>query len=387
MIGNWELNGLEEADLHYSLSVANADAACQLSQDMIDRTYESSFSHAKVALSLVHHSVELFLKYALARAGQPVPRHHYVRELHQKYRTTYPEQEFKFDPPFIVSFIGMSSGQISQALREEQSDRNQTDQMLRYHTDRKGSPWRDPHGFLPDNFLSDTRTLLDRMKQLRNMIESRMVNLERYNIALSFWTAAFQYLILAQNVSQETASQGNVWVMVWDYEGGPITPEEYSKRTRWSDHTIIIPLLFNLLHGIELLLKGFILADPVETIEKQHNICELRERFKQKYPDQTTLNGFLDKYTSEDHMPELLRRFLADNGLQIENFYKALRYPSPDFKTLRVYSSLKYQGKEGTLFFTDLHEDIQTVRAAAVNLGRSLESQTKTANQGVRATR
>ncbi len=205
--------------------------------------------------------------------------------------------------------------------------------------------------------------------------EIMTTNQKRYDVALSFWTAALQYLILAQNVSQETASQGNVWVMVQDFEGGPITPEEYGEGTRWSDHTIIIPLLFNLLHGIELLTKGFILVDASEAMEKDHKICKLREWFKQKYPYQTILNQFLEKYTSMDHMPGLLRRFLADNGLQVDNLYPALRYPSPDFTTLRTYSSLKYQGEKGTSFFTDLSADILEVRSATVKLGQSLEPQ------------
>ena len=204
-------------------------------------------------------------------------------------------------------------------------------------------------------------------------------NEERYKLALSFWTASFQYLMLVENVSQQTASQGNVWGMVRDYSGGPITLEEYAEATRWSDHKIIIPLIFNLLHGIELLTKGFILVDAAETIDKQHNIYELREKFKQKYPDQATIIEFLEKYTSTDHMPALLRRFLEDNGLQVEKLYQALRYPSPDFSMLLTYSSLKYHGEEGISFFTDLSAAIKEVRPAAVKLGRSFEPHTGTA--------
>ena len=176
MIGNWEINSLDEADLHFALAEANADAECRLSQDMLDGTYQSMWSHAKVLMSLVHHSVELFLKYTLARAGQPVPRHHYIRELHQKYLTAYPGDDFAFDPPFIVHFMGLSVQEEGEALQEERSDKNQTDQMLRYHTDRNGSPWMNPHGFLPREFLSDTTTLLDRMKELRNRIEEGTAN-------------------------------------------------------------------------------------------------------------------------------------------------------------------------------------------------------------------
>jgi hypothetical protein len=201
-----------------------------------------------------------------------------------------------------------------------------------------------------------------------------MNNEQRYDIALSFWTASFQYLMLVENVARKTASQGNVWVMIHDFKEGPITPKEYAEGTRWSDHAIIIPLLFNLLHGIELLVKGFLLVDPAETVEREHNICELCARFKPKYSEETTLNNFFDKYTNEGCMPELLRRFLADNSLQVDGLYQALRYPSPDFLAMRHYSTLKYQGQEGTAFFTELCQDIRAVRIASVRLGREWES-------------
>jgi hypothetical protein len=200
---------------------------------------------------------------------------------------------------------------------------------------------------------------------------------KRYDLALSFWRASLQYLILVENVSRETASQGNIHLMGRDFKVGQITPEitpeEYADGTRWSDHTIIIPLLFNLLHGIELLVKGFILVDPSETVKMIHNIGELCARFKQKYPNQNIINNFLCKYTSENEMPELLRRFLMDNDIQVNILYKALRYPSDDFLTMRIYSSLKYQGEDGTPFFRQLSADISEVRLAAVRLGKSFE--------------
>ncbi len=204
-----------------------------------------------------------------------------------------------------------------------------------------------------------------------------MTSQERYDLALSFWTTAFQYLILVENISRETASQGNVAVIVRPYsKGSPIIAKESEEETRWSDLRIIIPLLFNLLHGIELLVKGFLFLDPAEILAKRHNLSELREKFKRKYPGQEILSRFLDKYTSEGHMPELLRRFLTENSLQVNELYQTLRYPTPDFTTMRVYSSLKYQGEEGIPFFSDLHEDVYSVRLAAVSLGRSLEPRT-----------
>src|SRR4030042_2804305 len=102
-----------------------------------------------------------------------------------------------------------------------------------------------------------------------------MTDTEKYDLALSFWTVSFQYLMLVENVARETTSQGNTWVMTNTNNLVPITSEEYEEGTRWSDHTIIIPLLFNLYHGIELLLKGFLLVAPGVTAERTHNVQPL----------------------------------------------------------------------------------------------------------------
>lgn len=196
---------------------------------------------------------------------------------------------------------------------------------------------------------------------------------ERYQLALSFWTSAFQYLHLVENVAKETVSQGNTWVLVRDYREGGITPEEYKQATRWSDHSIIIPLIFNLLHGIELLSKGFLLADRDEPVSKTHKISAIRDRVVARFPDEDVINGFLSKYTDVREMPELLARFLDANELSVDQLYQAFRYPSPDFVETHNYIGLKYQGDAGTPFFEDLAKDIDGLILAAIQLGRRLE--------------
>lgn len=76
MIGNWELYDLSEAELHYALADSHLDAAIILASALRNASYPQTFSNAKVIMSLHHHAVELFLKYALSRAGEKVPTHH-----------------------------------------------------------------------------------------------------------------------------------------------------------------------------------------------------------------------------------------------------------------------------------------------------------------------
>lgn len=193
---------------------------------------------------------------------------------------------------------------------------------------------------------------------------------DRYHMSLPFWTSGLQYLTLVENVSRQIASEGNAWFLV--REKGPISPQEYDNATMWSDHRIVIPLLFSLFHGLELLVKGFLLFDPEEQVKKEHNLCGLCARFKHRYPNATQINDFLDKFTCLSRMPEFLRHFLTENEIGVDKLYESLRYPSPDFQTIRLYSSLQYQQEEGSRFFSDLCQELQVVRRAIVRLGRSL---------------
>ena len=98
-----------------------------------------------------------------------------------------------------------------------------------------------------------------------------MCNKTQYDVAFSFWTVSFQYLMLVENISRETTSNRNPLGHMKDVKKGPITEDELLDATRWSDHILIIPLLFNLYHGIELLVKGFLLITPGVDVKPRHS--------------------------------------------------------------------------------------------------------------------
>ena len=56
-----------------------------------------------------------------------------------------------------------------------------------------------------------------------------MCTRQQYEKALSFWTSAFEYLMLVEFVARETVIQGNKHVIIDD---GPIRVEEYEERTK-----------------------------------------------------------------------------------------------------------------------------------------------------------
>lgn len=206
----------------------------------------------------------------------------------------------------------------------------------------------------------------------------------QYRVALSFWTVAFQYLMLVENVARETMSDKNPLGLTKDLTNGPITENELLEATRWSDHTLIIPLLFNLYHGIELLVKGFLLIAPNVNVKPSHGIQSLCRQFSAAYPNEKELNAFFQKYTEESQLPPLLSEFLSDNTLTFDGLYQSLRYPSNrDFVDLNRYVRLKYRGQRGLTFFQELHDGVKSIRPLAVRLGRSLEASHQNSQQAV----
>ena len=176
-------------------------------------------------------------------------------------------------------------------------------------------------------------------------------------------------MMLVENVSNEIVAQGNNWIIIGE---GLLDEDEYEDKTKWSDHSIMIPLLFDFYHGIELLVKGFLIARDSE--ESGHDIKELCDRFKEIYSDEEDSNSFLNKYTNEICIPPILKEFLAANGLKFGNLYEAFRYPLDlKFQREKTYQNLMYKGINGLEFFHELKRDIEKIRYSAVKLGRSLE--------------
>ena len=171
MISNLEISGLSEADLHYELCAANLDGAQRLCTDMINGDFSTSYSHATVVMSLLHHSIELFLKYAISRSGKKPPTHHYIRGLHEEYNAAFPDKIFSLELPFITQFLGYKEDEMDELLKEEQQDRNRTDQMGRYHSDRSGNHWKGIMAFIPTTFLAQTEFLASRFIAIKEEIE------------------------------------------------------------------------------------------------------------------------------------------------------------------------------------------------------------------------
>jgi len=184
--------------------------------------------------------------------------------------------------------------------------------------------------------------------------------------ALGYWTIGIQYLHLAEMVTAETIAQGNKFVVVADAE---VPWERLLAETKWSDHELIIPLLFDFYHGVEVLLKGFLIRKG-KLEKKNHSLSSLLATFSIEYPGHQ-IGVVLEKYITAKALVEPLASFCKKSGITIDEYYQALKYPESTKGTAYRHTPLKYHGESGLAFFSQINSDIKNLRLEAVALGRS----------------
>lgn len=185
--------------------------------------------------------------------------------------------------------------------------------------------------------------------------------------ALGFWRVGIQYLHLVQAVSNETHRQGNAHFFM---SNDKITTDKYMEETKWSDHNLVIPLLFNFYHGLETILKGFLCAKTPQ-VKPSHRLSQLLASFKADFQD-SSLIPYFEKYIDKDKLPNILLEFCRKSNISIDDYYQALKYSEGTSGNQYQHYPLKYQGQYGIQFFVDLRNDIERIRRESVSLGRKM---------------
>jgi hypothetical protein len=171
---------------------------------------------------------------------------------------------------------------------------------------------------------------------------------------------------LVENVTAETIRQGNPSVVA---SASKISMEEFSEMTNWSDYKVAVPVLFNFYHGLELLLKGFILTRG--EVRRGHKISELYGRFCELFPE-VSVAELLKPHISEIDPTSVPGIFLSSNGISIDELYQALRYPTSTKGDNYSHGPLGHNEGDGLRYFQELNHCVTQLRHEAVALGRSL---------------
>ena len=167
---------------------------------------------------------------------------------------------------------------------------------------------------------------------------------------LLFLKLSIQYLHFVEIIIEELIKQGNRRVVLSDHD---ITLDEYNEATKWSDRNIAEPLFFNLYHGIELLLKGYLIE-----LKERHEISILFKKLNETTKSAKIIHT-LQKYVgSNAELVEPLKSFFLKNNININEYYNALRYPLT-FNRKKSFNhyELKKIGNRNISFYQELKEE------------------------------
>jgi len=199
------------------------------------------------------------------------------------------------------------------------------------------------------------------------------MNNNKLDISLNFLILSHNYLSLVRNALEEAIKQGNVFVVIKKHE---ISEKELTEETKWNDFNIIVPILYNFYHGVELLIKGFLILINDYNLKITHDIRTLLNDFCNNYNKEIEIIRLLNKYFDISLMPEILSKFLKENKINVNEFYIFLRYPF-DVRNKKkfIYYQLHGNEEEGLNLFKEIVSDIDILIPKIVKLYREKENQ------------
>lgn len=166
--------------------------------------------------------------------------------------------------------------------------------------------------------------------------------------SLHFFDLSHKFLKLSIVLIDEMINHGNQSVVILNCSDDDIEDTDinqlFSEKTQYSDFNIMVPLLFNLYHGLELYLKGsLLLSENMPPIN--HNSISLLEDLEKNYDRETAC--VLKRYIKLPTPISFIKAYCEINEIKESNqFYLSLRYPSDkQLKTLTVYYQLGHHEK------------------------------------------
>jgi len=197
--------------------------------------------------------------------------------------------------------------------------------------------------------------------------------MENKELSLILLDQSNHFLLLVENSLNECVKQGNLLYLTSNYE---ISEEEYYEKTKWSDFNVLIPILFNFYHGIELLMKGIVVLADGKTINS-HKLSKIYKILKENHKVPDEIKDVLSFYIEIENMDFWhLKDFIAENNITIDDVYEAFRYPV-DNKYTKVYEyGLSLTGREDDIIenFKKIINNCRKLRKEAFRYFRATET-------------
>lgn len=186
-----------------------------------------------------------------------------------------------------------------------------------------------------------------------------------YNAGLPLWTVASKYLNLVARVASKIAEHGNSSVAL---STRPLTPDEIAAQTQWSDSELSVPLIFDFYHGLEVMMKGFLVAAGQPA--KGHELSKLLKKVEAIHADEAVFQ-LMSSYIKPTELNSPLKEFFADNHLTPDSFHEAFKYPETMKGKSISHTKLKYGGSARAEFYYQLATDAERVSKQSARLTHS----------------
>lgn len=177
-----------------------------------------------------------------------------------------------------------------------------------------------------------------------------------------------QYLQVTLNIFDNIIKSNNSFTLILNED---FTEKDLYNHTRFNTSYVMLPMLFCLYQGIELMLKGFVCSKKLKNY--RHKTESILEDFKKIYPNETKLHELFDQLINKPL--EFIRQYRNINGItDIMQLYNSFRYPDSASKRYK-YQELYYPNNESFLpQINVLKEKIESIFQYSVELFRRLES-------------
>ena len=121
----------------FNKSLAYLEVAILSSKANDLRMYHTS-EYSNVTAHLLHHAIELFLKFSICASTEKLPKNeHNISKLHNRYKELFQEEKFNIELPFTeeVEYLGFNEEEI---MKHKQDYPMSRELQLRYPVGKKG---------------------------------------------------------------------------------------------------------------------------------------------------------------------------------------------------------------------------------------------------------
>jgi hypothetical protein len=200
----------------------------------------------------------------------------------------------------------------------------------------------------------------------------------RYIHAKSSWMSAREALQLAEKLAEMGAEDGNIDSYMRQGVYGEYLREAGELEFGTSDFIATVPLVYMILNGVELILKGYsYAAHPEVAPSGPPKLSVIREGFFRDFTGESTISDFVRTYTEDDQLPGLLARFLQRNEMVLDDLYRERRFlnTSSFYHILDRYASYPYTWDEGRPFYQKVLDDVRSVLPLIEGLQADIDSE------------